>query len=386
MGLSGSAIISGVADLPSTAGDDGRTALALTVEVARSLLDDAGLQKGEVDGLLITTPFDEYSMLWPSVVAEALGLSLRYMDTVELGGASSAGMVWRAAAAIDAGMCEHVLCISVDARSGVANPWRTLLPRHDDEHETPYGATPPNAHYAMIARRHMHDHGTTAEQLARIAVDQRRNALLTPHALFNRQPIGIDDVLASKLICDPLHLLEIVRPCSGGGGVVVSRRRAARGSHPPVAIVGAGEAGAHVTLTSRPSITQGWARQSAKRAFAMAGLAPRDIDVAQLYDCYTIAVLILIEELGFCPAGQGGAFIAEHGLVHDGGFPCNTNGGQLSFGQPGGGGGMILVVEGARQLMGRAGDRQVKGARHGLVQGNGGVMAEEVTLILSNAA
>jgi acetyl-CoA C-acetyltransferase len=137
-----------------------------------------------------------------------------------------------------------------------------------------------------------------------------------------------------------------------------------------VAIVGAGEAGAHVTLTSRPSITQGWARQSAKRAFAMAGLAPRDMEVAQLYDCYTIAVLILIEELGFCP-GQGGAFIAEHGLVHDGGFPCNTNGGQLSFSQPGGGGGMILVVE---------------GARHGLVQGNGGVMPEEVTLILSNAA
>ncbi len=382
-----SAVISGFAELPSAKSPEGLTSLGLTADIARRLIADAGLEKDEIDGLLVTTPFDSYSLYWPSVVGSNLGLSLGFFDTVELGGASSAGMVWRAAAAIEAGLCNHVLCIAAECIGGGGaggNNWRTLLPASDAEFEMPFGATPPNAGYAMIARRHMHEFGTRPEDLAKIAVDQRKSALLAPGALFGNSAITIDDVLGSKLVCAPLHLLEIVSPCSGGSGVVVSRKSLLRKPEQQVVIRGAGEAGSHVSITERRDLTTSWARHSAARALAMAGVAATDVDIAQVYDCYTIAVLMFLEDIGFCAKGQGGAFVRERDLAWDGDFPCNTSGGQLSYGQAGSGGGMTIVVEGVRQLMHRAGARQVTNAELGIVHGNGGVMSDQVTLVFAN--
>lgn len=381
----GKSVITGFAELPSAKAPDGASVLSLIARLAREAVADAGLAKEQIDGLLVTVPVFGYSAFFPSVVADNLGLSLSYFDVVELGGASSAGMVWRAAAAIEAGMCKHVLCVTADLSGGEFTPFGMLLPPGDNEFEQPFGASPPNAGYAMIARRHMHEFGTRPDQLARIAVSQRANALKTPGALFGDTPLSIDDVLGSKLIFDPLHLFEIVSPCTGGAAVIVSLKdEAPRNGHPPIAILGAGEAGSHTSITARRDITTSWAKESAARAFAMAGLAPQRADFAQIYDCYTIAVLMFVEDLGFCAKGHGGAFVEERDMGFAGDFPCNTNGGQLSYGQAGSAGGMTHVVEGVRQLMGRAGERQIPTAAIGVVHGNGGVMADQVTLVLTN--
>jgi acetyl-CoA C-acetyltransferase len=384
MTLKNMAAISGIADLAPTRNPDGLHPLAMTAELARLAAADAGLEPGQIDGLLLTVPVATHSMFWPSYVADNLGLKLKYFDSVELGGASAAGMVWRAAAAIQAGLCEHVLCVTTEVLNLDAFlRVESLLPDTDPQFELPYGASPPNAGYAMIARRHMYEFGTTPEQLAKVAVDQRKNALATPQALFNKAPLTVEEVLASKLIYEPIHLLEIVSPCSGGSAVVVSRKSLAKGGRHPVSLLGAGEAGSHMSITARRDITTSWAKESAQRAFAMAGMKPRQVSFAQIYDCYTIAVLMFIEDLGFCAKGQGGAFVAEHDLSYSGDFPCNTNGGQLSYGQAGTAGGMIHVTEAVRQLRGEAGERQVRNASCGVVHGNGGVMSDEVTLVLA---
>jgi acetyl-CoA acetyltransferase len=378
------AVISGFAEKPSLKDPGTLTAMSITAELARAAMADAGLDKGQIDGLLVTVPVFGYSAFYPSVVADTLGLKLSYFDVAELGGASAAGMVWRAAAAIAAGLCDHVLCVTADIAVRGPTIFGQLLPPSDLEFEQPYGASPPNAGYAMIARRHMHEFGTRPEQLAKIAVSQRGNALATPGALFGHAPITIGDVLESKVIFDPLHLLEIVSPCSGGGAVIVSRKTLApKAAHPSVSVLGAGEAGSHVSITSRRDVTTSWAKASAAKAFGMAGVTPDRVDFAQIYDCYTIAVLMFLEDLGFCAKGHGGGFVDERDMGYGGDFPCNTNGGQLSYGQAGTGGGMIHVIEGVRQLMGRAGPRQIRDAGIGVVHGNGGVMADQVTLVLA---
>lgn len=378
-----SVAITGFAELPAMKAVEGVTSLGLYCQLAREVAADAGLEREEIDGLLVHTPFDGFSLYWPTVLADTLNLNLGYFDVVELGGASAAGMIWRAGAAIEAGLCNHVLCLTADVFTGLSGA-RDLMPQQRQEYEMPYGASPPNGYYAMVARRHMHEFDTRPEQLAKIAVDQRTNAMATPGALFGSRALSIDDVLNSPLVCDPLHLYEMVSPCSGGAGVMVSRRSASKSAHLPISLLGAGEAGSHLNVARRPNLTLSWAQQSAAKAFAMAGMTPGDMDFAQLYDCYTIAVLMFIEDLGFCGKGEGGRFVAERDLTWSGDFPCNTSGGQLSYGQPGGAGGMIAVVEAVRQLMGRAGKRQICNAEKGVAHGNGGVLADEVTLIMAN--
>jgi acetyl-CoA acetyltransferase len=185
------------------------------------------------------------------------------------------------------------------------------------------------------------------------------------------------------MIVDPLHLFEIVSPVSGGAAVVVASAEVAkRAKHPPVWILGAGEGANHATITYAPSIVESPIKPAAEAAFKMAGLAPKDMDFVCPYDCYTITVIVTLEDAGFCKKGQGGAFVEEHDLTWKGDFPCNTHGGQLSFGQPGLAGGMSHVTEAVRQLMGRGGERQVKNAHLGYVNGNGGIMSEQVSLVL----
>lgn len=381
MSLRGIAAISGFAEMAPQKGAGDRTPLGIIANVARDAIADAGLKKSDVDGLLTGWALSDYSVLWPSVVADYLQIHPSYVNQVELGGASAAGMVWRAAAAIQGGMCHTVLCVLGDRRARA----RQLppFPSIEAEFDAPYGLIAANPGYALIAQRHKHEYGTTAEQMAKVAVDQRKSACRNPAALFGHTEIDVDDVLASRMIVDPLHLLEIVSPCTGGGAfVVTSRERAKDGPHPPVMLLGAGEAGGHSSITHARNLTTSLVEPAAAAAFRMAGVGPRDMDFVQPYDCYTITVIVTLEDAGFCDKGEGGRFVAEHDLSYAGDFPCNTHGGQLSFGQPGLAGGMSHVIEAARQLMGRGEARQVSGARIGYVNGNGGIMAEQCSLVL----
>lgn len=381
--LKDKAAIVGIADLKPTKQTE-ETSLELAARVAKMAIQDAGLDKGEIDGLL-TNPGT--GMFWSSVVGEYIDLHLDYSDVVDIGGASACGMVWRAAAAINAGLCNTVLCVAAGGRqrgaSGtlVGQGWGSMRA----EFENPYGPMGGvNSGYALIAQRHMYEYGTTSEQLAKIAVDQRTNAGANPDAMFYGKPITTADVLNSPLICDPLHLLDIVMPCIGGSAfVITSAERAKKAANPPVWLLGAGECRNHDSIVYAPSLTTSSIKASAESAFGMAQVTPKQIDLVEPYDCYTIVVLITLEDAGFCKKGEGGRFVMETDLTYKGQLPCNTHGGQLSFGQAGGlGGGMTHVTEACRQLMGRAGDRQVANPKLAFVNGNGGVMSEECSLIL----
>ena len=381
MGIKGKAAISGFAEMAPQKGAGDITPLGIIANMAREAIADAGLKKSDIDGLLTGWALSDYSVLWPSVVADYLHIRPRYFNQVELGGASAAGMVWRAAAAIEAGMCNTVLCVLGDRRARARQ--MPPFPSIEAEFDAPYGLIAANPGYALIAQRHKHEYGTTAEHMAKVAVDQRKSACKNPSALFGSKEIEIDDVLNSRMIVDPLHLLEIVSPCTGGGAfIVTSTERAKDGPHKPVVLLGAGEAGGHSSITHARSLTTSLVKPAAEAAFRMADATPQDMDFVQPYDCYTITVIVTLEDAGFCEKGEGGRFVEAHDLSYAGDFPCNTHGGQLSFGQPGLAGGMSHVIEGARQLMRRGGERQVKDASIGYVNGNGGIMAEQCSLVL----
>lgn len=394
MSLRGAAAITGIAERKPTRWTDGETTLDMFSRIAVAAVEDAGLELHDIDGV-IAHPMAGVPMLVPSTIIELLGLRSTYAETVDLGGATGAAMVWRAAAAIAAGQCKAVLCVTASRRQrrdpaaksrgaggghrGVGgkdtSPWA--------EFEVPYGNVGANIGYAMIAQRYMHDHGVTPEQLARIAVHQRDNACQNPDAFFYGQPITIDDVLNSEMVADPLHFLEIVMPAAGAAALVVVHPDLVRSTNKPAAwLLGAGECTTHKTITYAPSLADTAIRPAADRAFAQAGVARERIGLASLYDCYTITVLVTLEEAGFCKRGEGGRFVAEHDLRWNGDFPLNTHGGQLSFSQPGLAGGMSHVTEAARQVQQRGGDRQVKDLELAFVNGNGGIMSEECALVL----
>jgi acetyl-CoA acetyltransferase len=350
---------------------------------------DAGLEIADIDGL-VCHPMGGVPMLVPSTIGEAMGLRLTYADTVDLGGATGAGMVWRAAAAIHAGQARAVLCVTAARRQrrAATQPKRSGQSLGRDtsawaEFEVPYGNVGANVGYAMIANRYLYEHQCSPEQLAKIAVHQRDNACRNPDAFFFGQPITVDDVLASPLVADPLHLLEIVMPSAGAAALVVVHPDLVRGTSRPAAwLLGAGECVTHKTITYAPSLTETAIRPAADRAFAQAGIEREQVGLASLYDCYTITVLVTLEEAGFCGRGEGGRFVADHDMRWNGDFPLNTHGGQLSFSQPGLAGGMSHVTEAVRQVQQRGGDRQVRGLEFAFVNGNGGIMSEECALVL----
>jgi acetyl-CoA acetyltransferase len=382
MSLKGKAAIVGLAELkPWKEAPPDITPLKLMSRLTVEAIADSGLEKKDIDGFLVGMPFADPGMLYPASACEVLGINPRMLNQVDIGGASPAGMVWRAAAAINAGLCNAVLCIVADLNK--LGDQRVPVVSVQREFEAPYGNIGANCGYAMVAHRHMYEYGTKPEQMAKIAVDQRANALKNPLATFNDKPLTIEDVLSSRMIVDPLHIYEIVSPCSGGSAVIVaSPELAKRSKNPPAWLLGAGEFSNHASITYAPSLTDSPVKPAADLAFKMAGVERRHIDLVCPYDCYTITVLVTLEDAGFCKKGQGGSFVMEHDLTYAGDFPCNTHGGQLSFGQPGLGGGMSHVTEAARQLMGRGEARQVKDAKLAYVNGNGGIMSEQVSLIL----
>ena len=251
------------------------------------------------------------------------------------------------------------------------------------EFEIPYGNLGQNAPYAQIARRYATEFGYDPRALAKIAADQRTNACAHPAAVFYGQPITIDDVLASPMVADPLHKLEIVMPCQGGAAVIIASQDVARqAKNRPVWIKGFGERVTFKTPTYAADLLRSPISAAADNAFAMAGIDRGSVDTASIYDCYTITVLMSLEDAGFCEKGKGIEFVNSHDLTFRGDFPLNTAGGQLSFGQAGMAGGMHHVCDGARQVMGRAGDAQVSDCNTAFVSGNGGIMSEQVALVL----
>jgi len=386
MELRGKTVITGMAELAPAINPGGRTSLGLLSEVAGKAIRDAGLQKAEIDGLLVTPPAEDSTFMWPAQVADYLKMRPGFLNMVELGGASGCGTVTRAALAVAAGLCRHCLCLSGGIEDEQIFNWgegtMAFMSRAEIDYELPHGPMGFNSGYALIARRHMHQYGTTPEQMAKIAVEQRQNALLNPTALFNKKSINISDVLSSPLIVDPLHLWEIVRPCSGAAAVIVSRAvEAADIPQVPVFILGVGEACTHNSIVYSDDMTVSPIKDSAARAFGMASFRPADIDLLSLYDCYPITVIITLEDAGFCTKGEGGAFVESHDLTYKGDRPLNTHGGQLSFGQPSYAGGMSHVIEAVRQLRGTAGKRQIRRNRTAFVNGNGGIMSTQSSLI-----
>ncbi len=381
MNRSPGAAIVGIAELPPVRHTEGATTLGMIADVAAEAVHDAGLEPDAIDGLLVGPQVGETPQHVPATVAEYLGLAPTMSNVVDLGGASGAGMAWRAAAAITAGMCETVLCVLANTRE--SDPPRSPNRNPIREFDVPFGASGANVSYALIARRHMATYGTTSEQLAHAVVAERDNAQRNPDAVFHGQPLTIDDVLSSPIVVDPLHLYEIVMPCAGGAAfVVTSAPRAAGLAHPPVLLAGAGEKVTHRAVSCAPDLTVAPLKASIERAYDQAGVTAGDIDVWSLYDCYSILLAITVEDAGLCPKGKGGPFLAEHDLRFDGEYPLNPHGGQLSCGQADLAGGMSHIVEAVRQLRHAADRRQVADAQWALVTGNGATMSEAAALVL----
>ncbi len=381
MSLKGKAAAIGIGELKPLKDPGDETPFSLMAKVSAEAIADAGLEKKDIDGFLVGMPFADPGMIYPAAAAERLGLQTRDAQRRRYRRRERRRNDLARRRRDRCGMCNAVLCLVADLnRTG---DQRVPVVSMQREFEAPYGMIGANCGYALIARRHMSEYGTTPQQMAKVAVDQRKNAMKNPLATFNDKELTIDDVLNSRMICDPLHLFEIVSPTSGGAAIIVASPEVAkRSKNPPVWLLGAGEFANHSSITYAPSITTSPIEVAAANAFKMAGLKPKDMHLVCPYDCYTITVIVSLEDAGFCKKGQGGPFVAEHDLTYAGDFPCNTHGGQLSFGQPGLAGGMSHVTEGIRQMMGRGGARQVKNASLAYVNGNGGIMSEQASLIL----
>ena len=357
-----------------------KTAMQLQAEAAREALGEAGLTFADVDGLL-SAGGEAYAA--SMAIGEYLGIRPRYTDSTNIGGSSFVAHAGHARMAIQAGLCEVALITYGSTQRSQAS--RTLGRgggvRGTPQFEGVWGLPFPVGAYALAATRHMHEYGTTPEQLAEVAVATRRWAALNPKA-FMRDPITVDDVLGSRWIAEPLHLLDCCLVTDGGGAVViVSRERARDLPRPPVWILGHGESHTHMGISSMPDLTTTPAVRSGAAAFGMAGLTPADVDVTELYDSFTITVLLTLEALGFCGRGESGAFVSGQRTAPGGDFPLNTNGGGLSYCHPGMYG-IFTLIEAARQLRGECGPRQVDGARVALANGTGGVLSSAATVVL----
>ncbi|MDT4919487.1 MAG: hypothetical protein QOI15_389 [Pseudonocardiales bacterium] len=382
--MSGAVAIAGVA-LSDVGRVDDKGPYELIAQASRRALADAGLTPGDVDGLASTGQ----GTLPPVDVGEYLGLRPRWIDSTAVGGASWEVMAAHAADAITAGHADVVLLTygstaRSDLRKGLRGANINWGARGPLQWEAPYGHTLVSK-YAMAARRHMHAYGTTIEQLAEIAVSARFNAADNAQAYY-RDPITIDDVLDGPMIADPFTKLHCcIRSDGGAAAVLVSAERAKDLRSKPVWVLGTGETTSHMLTSQWDDLTVGPASVSGPLAFARAGLTPADVDVAEIYDAFTYMLLLTMEDLGFCPKGDGGAFVESGALRLGGDLPTNTDGGGLSACHPGQRG-LFLLVEAARQLRGDCGPRQVPDAKIACVSGTGGWFCSSGTVILGAEA
>ncbi len=358
----------------------GKSALALHAEAARNALADAGLTVKDVDAVLAT------GRQTANDVPEYLGIRPRYMDNTQMGGCSFIAHLQHALGVIEAGVAEVVLITHGESgysRVGMGSGDRFAPDTPPGQYEMPFGIGGPATRYALAATRHMHEFGTTREQMAAVAVATRRWASLNPRAMM-REPITIEDVLSSRPISWPFNLLDCCLVTDGGGALVVtSAERAKDCAKKPVYVLGTGEATCH-SIISQMSRFHIWdaAVMAAERAWAMSGVKHSEIDLTMIYDAFTIVPILGLEALGFCKPGEGGPFVENLRTAPGGDFPMNTNGGGLSYTHTGMYG-MFLLIEAVKQLRGECGERQVKGAKTAVCHGTGGILSASATAILS---
>ncbi|MDM0021062.1 thiolase [Variovorax saccharolyticus] len=382
--LRGSAAIAGVATF-GCGEAPGFTDMELLARSARAAVADAGLAMKDIDGLCTASAS---AAMWTLPVVEYLGLNPRYIDGTMLGGSSFIAHLLPAMQAIRSGQCGAVLVCYGSAQRSAAFGRREIVAARrfldPQPYEHPYEPMLPVSAYALAASRHMHEFGTTREQLAEVAVAARAWARLNPEA-FMREPLTREDVLAARMVSDPLTARDCCLVTDGGGAyVLVSAERARDLPRKPVYVLGNATAVWNRQISSMSDLTVTAASQSGREAFAMAGLAPADMGVVQLYDAFTINTLLFLEDLGFCPKGEAGRFVADGAIAPGGRLPVNTNGGGLSCVHPGMYG-IFALIEAVRQLRGEAGERQVEGVRTALAHGNGGMLSSQATAILGTA-
>ena len=343
-------------------------------------LEDAGLTLKDVDGVFCATTQARTSAM---SLVEYLGLPDAYTDSTIVGGSSFEIHVAHAHAALEAGLCTVAVIAYGSTQRTVGR--RAASAREFNPYETPFRPFLPATAYAMAANRHMHEFGTTREQMAEVAVAARGWAQLNPVA-WEKKPLTIADVLAARPISYPFTVRDICLVTDGGGAIIMTLADRARGmAKKPVYVLGSGQSITHASITSMPNLTHTGAIASGAQAYKAAGLAAKDIDVLALYDAFTINTILFLEDLGFCPKGEGGRFVEGGRIGPKGSLPVNTNGGGLSYCHPGMYG-LFILIEAVRQIRGDCGARQVAGANTAIVHGNGGVLSAQATVILGGSA
>lgn len=350
----------------------GRSPFAIAGELLEQILDRSGLDKRAIDGLAICPALAEASNpFWSNFMADYLGLTVSWLQTTDLGGATAIASVARAAAAIRAGLCETALLLGADA---------AMVERHSpyggyrSEWEQVQGLPGPPGEFGMLMHRYAHVHRLEPEALGRVAVAQRAGAVRNPNAYEGfRKPMSLEDYFASRMIADPVRLLDCVMPLDGGGALLMMRSEKAQAlgfrrlAHPiayaEITNIGADNPLADILDTGHAIV--------GPKALAAAGLTPADIRVLHPYDDFTFAVLMQLEQMGFCERGGGSRFILEHDILYSGDLPINPGGGQLSMGQPGLAAGFVNLVEAVIQIFGEAGERQVRDNSNALLSGIG---------------
>lgn len=358
----------------------GFSAMELLGQAAIKAVADAGLQLSDIDAVFAATS----SHAFPSMsVVEYLGLRPTYFDSTNVGGSSFEMHLLQAALAIEAGLCETALiCYGSNQRTAGG---RLVSMSEPQWHETPYHPRHPITAYALATSRHMHQYGTTREQLADVAVAARAWANLNPEA-FARGPLTREDVLATRMVSDPLTAGDCCLVTDGAAAcILVSAERAKDMPQKPVYFLGAAGANWHRSIVAMPDLTVTAASESGPRAFEMAGLTHADVDLVMVYDAFTINTILFLEDLGFCPKGEGGGFVENGGIAPGGHLRVNTSGGGLSCVHPGMYG-MFLIDEGVRQIRGTTGERQITDCDVALLHGNGGTLSSQVTAFLGSEA
>jgi acetyl-CoA acetyltransferase len=378
------AIISGVHATPVGA-LPGSSCLSLHDEAASGAISDAGLKPGDIDGVICAYSLTEPHLMLASWFSEFYGLAPNVCFAIQAGGASGAVMVSTAASLVESGACRHVLVVAGDNRLTGLSRDGTITALAQVGHaqfERPYGMSVPAA-YALVASRYMHEYGAEESQLAAIAVTMRDHASRNCDA-HQRELISIEDVLNSPVISSPLRRLDCSLVSDGGGAVVISSGEA-RSDLPnkAVKILGSGQGHTHEHIVAAPSLIDFGCKQSAEQAFGKAGIKAKDIDIAEIYDSFTITLLVELESIGFFERGEAGPAIANGALQLDGSLPCNTHGGLLSHGHPGAAGGIFHVVEAVTQLRHAATGRQVENPELAFVHGDGGILSAHCSLVLA---
>jgi acetyl-CoA acetyltransferase len=376
----GCAAIVGVAESDLGQVADGLSAIDLMAQGTKRALDDCGLSLKDVDGLFAATTQSRLSVL---ALAEYLGINPAFVGSTIVGGSSFEYHVAHAMGAIALGLCNVAVIAYGSTQRSIGRKQASV--REINPYETPFKPFMPASAYALAASRHMHEFGTTREQLAAVAVAAREWALLNP-AAWEKKPLTIEGVLSSRMVSFPFTVRDCCLVTDGGGAIVVtSAQRAHSTRKPPAYVLGVGQSVTHASISNMPDLTVTGALAAGQAAYRMARLGPPDVDAVELYDAFTINTILFLEDLGFCRKGEGGAFVEGARIGPAGQLAVNTNGGGLSYCHPGMYG-LLLLIEAVRQLRGECGARQVKDCEVALAHGNGGVLSSQATVILGTEA